>query len=274
MADRPEQPSIVTITQKSPKPFHFESIGLNLFRKMDTEQLDVIAVGAHPDDCEIGCGGTLAQLARQGYRVGIIDLTDGEPTPLCDSPEIRLEEARQAAACLGIQERVVLELPNRRLFDGFEARIALARQFRRFRPRLVIGMIGKTPLASPDHWQAMQIIDAAIFYSRLSKWEDFFEGLPVHSIPRQLYYSLNFFGEHQEGGIGSLVSDISETLELKMEAIRCYQTQFPPAKEPLFARVEALARLRGFAAGFEAGELLYSPRAIGSRDLIKTLSLD
>ena len=59
--------------------------------------LDVIAVGAHPDDVEIACGGTLAKLSRQGYRVGIIDLTDGEPTPNSPGPLIRLEEARAAA---------------------------------------------------------------------------------------------------------------------------------------------------------------------------------
>ena len=56
--------------------------------------LDVIAVGAHPDDVEIAIGGTLAKLVRQGYRVGIVDLTDGEPTPLSPGPEVRLEEAR------------------------------------------------------------------------------------------------------------------------------------------------------------------------------------
>ena len=93
------------------------------------ETLDVIAVGAHPDDCEIGCGGTLARLAQQGYRVGIVDLTDGEPTPLCASPEIRLAEAQAAAGQLGIAKRVVLNLPNRRLFDSFEARVALAGSF-------------------------------------------------------------------------------------------------------------------------------------------------
>ncbi|MFM9116979.1 MAG: PIG-L family deacetylase, partial [Planctomycetota bacterium] len=90
------------------------------------ERLDVIAVGAHPDDVEIACGGTLAQLVRQGYRVGIIDLTDGEPTPRCPSPAVRLAEAQAAAQALGVQRRVTLELPNRRLFDCFEARIALA----------------------------------------------------------------------------------------------------------------------------------------------------
>src|ERR1700682_6101823 len=91
-------------------------------------QLDVIAVGAHPDDVEIACGGTLAKLARQGYRVGIIDLTDGEPTPCSPGPETRLAEARKAAEVLGVHVRVNLDLPNRRLFDCFESRVALDRK--------------------------------------------------------------------------------------------------------------------------------------------------
>ena len=66
-----------------------------------TQELDVIAVGAHPDDVEIACGGTLAKLVRQGYKVGIVDLTDGEPTPLSPGPDVRLEEARQAAESSG-----------------------------------------------------------------------------------------------------------------------------------------------------------------------------
>ena len=93
--------------------------------------LDVIAVGAHPDDAEIACGGTLAKLAQQGYQVGIIDLTDGEPTPNSPGPHVRLEEARRAAELLGVRQRVTLDLPNRRLFDSFEARIALAKEFRK-----------------------------------------------------------------------------------------------------------------------------------------------
>ena len=64
----------------------------------DQEQLDVIAVGAHPDDVEVGCGGTLAALVQKGYRVGVVDLTDGEPTPLCDNVETRLAEAADASA--------------------------------------------------------------------------------------------------------------------------------------------------------------------------------
>ena len=132
------------------------------------EPLDVIAVGAHPDDVEIAVGGTLARLAQQGYRVGIVDLTDGEPSPGSPGPDVRLQEAIDAAKILGVQVRETLELPNRRLFDDFEARVALAKVFRRYRPRIVMGIAGKTPMASPDHWQASQITDAAIFYSRLT----------------------------------------------------------------------------------------------------------
>ena len=139
---------------------------------MDADQLDVIAVGAHPDDVEIGCGGTLAALAQSGLKVGIIDLTDGEPTPGCPDPAIRLAEADAAAKALGVTKRIVLELPNRKLFDTFDARVALGTEFRRYRPKVVLGLEGKTPMASPDHWQAAQITDAAIFYSRLCKWDD------------------------------------------------------------------------------------------------------
>src|SRR4029079_1340376 len=150
-------------------------------------QLDVIAVGAHPDDVEIACGGTLAKLVRQGYKVGIIDLTDGEPTPNSPGPEVRLAEAKRAAETLGAHVRVTLDFPNRRLFDTFEARVALGKEFRKYRPRLVLGFGEKTPLASPDHWQAMQITDAAIFYARLTKWDEYFDNLPVHTISAHLY---------------------------------------------------------------------------------------
>ena len=134
-------------------------------------QLDVIAVGAHPDDVEIACGGVLARLVEQGSRVGIIDLTDGEPTPRSPGPEVRLAEARRAADALGVAVRVTLDLPNRRLFDTWDARIALAKEFRRYRPRLVLGLGAGTPLASPDHAQAELITEAAVFYSRLTKWD-------------------------------------------------------------------------------------------------------
>lgn len=234
----------------------------------ENSQLDVIAVGAHPDDVEIACGGTLARLVEQGYQVGIIDLTDGEPTPGSPGPEVRLAEAKAAAAALGVQTRITLDLPNRKLFDSYEARVKLATEFRRYRPSLVLGLGEKTPMASPDHWQAMQITDAAVFYSRLTKWDDDFAGLPPHTIAAQMYYTLAFYSNEPLAGAGHLVVDISRTLKKKIESVKCYATQFPPEKEYIYPRIEAWARQAGQTAGYPAGEMLVSPRTLGTDDLM------
>jgi LmbE family N-acetylglucosaminyl deacetylase len=237
----------------------------------DYPQLDVIAVGAHPDDVEIACGGTLAKLVRQGYKVGIIDLTDGEPTPGSPGPEVRLAEAKRAAETLGASLRVTLDLPNRRLFDTFEARVLLAKEFRKYRPKIVIGFGDKTPLASPDHWQAMLITDAAVFYSRLTKWDDYFGGLPVHAIQSQIYFRLAFEPEILSGYPSNFTVDISETLETKLASVACYATQFPPAKAHVFDRIKGAAMIAGAACGFAAGETFVNTRPIGSLDLVKTV---
>lgn len=236
----------------------------------EEQRLDVIAVGAHPDDVEIACGGALAKLVKQGYKVGIIDLTDGEPTPLSPGPEVRLAEARKAAEILGVHRRVTLDLPNRRLFDCFEARVALAKEFRKYRPQVVIGFGDKTPLASPDHWQAMLITDAAVFYSRLTKWDDYFDGLPVHAISAQLYFRLAFEPQTLAGFPSHFTVDISDTLETKIASIQCYETQFPLEKAYVFDRIRGAAMLAGAACGFQAGEVFVSARPLGTTDLIKT----
>lgn len=233
----------------------------------EPQAIDVVAVGAHPDDVEIGCGGILARLVDQGYRVGVIDLTDGEPTPGSVGPEVRLAEAQAAARELGLSMRITLELPNRRLFDSFEARVMLAKEFRRHRPRLVMGLGCKTPLASPDHYQAMLITEAAAFYARLTKWDDIFDNLAVHQVPSFIYYYL----AHRTLApvpADALVVDIGSTLQRKMAAIACYQSQFPPAKAEVLQRIRAFACQQGMAAGFTAGEVVGSPMAWGTRDLM------
>ena len=235
------------------------------------EPLDVIAVGAHPDDVEIAVGGTLARLVQQGYRVGIVDLTDGEPTPGSPGPEVRLQEAADAAKILGVQVRETLELPNRRLFDSFESRVELAKVFRRYRPRIVLGIAGKTPMASPDHWQASQITDAGVFYSRLTKWDDAFDGLPVHRIDKQLWYPLSLRSLDVPDGEGRIVVDISDTLAVKLTSVRAYRTQFPENKQQVFQLVESRNRFLGSSAGFAAGELFITSAPLGVTDLIQTL---
>jgi LmbE family N-acetylglucosaminyl deacetylase len=235
------------------------------------ESLDVIAVGAHPDDVEIGCGGTLAMLASRGLRVGIVDLTDGEPTPGSSGPQERLAEAEAAARVLGVVHRETLDFPNRRLFDGFEVRVALAKIFRRYRPRLVLGLADKTPLASPDHAQAVAITEAGVFYSRLSKWPDTFEGLPEHTVPSLMGYFLMAGVPAAPNGQWPLAVDIADHLETKLEAIACYRTQFsrqkgPPYKPPILPRVRAIAETTGLMAGCAAAELLADSRLPRVRD--------
>ncbi len=232
-------------------------------------QLDILFVGAHPDDVEIACGGTIHSLVQQGYRVGIVDLTDGEPTPLSESPDQRWTEAEAAARVLGVHYRRLLNLPNRRLMDDFEARVALAKEFRFWRPSTVIGFGNKTPLASPDHYQAMQITDAAVFYSRLTKWDDHFDGLPAHSIDRQLYFRLSFEPAPPVGFESQFTVDISTSLDKKIEAIACYKSQFPPAKSYVFHRVRGLAIAAGAASGFEAGETFANAKPLGIKNLMK-----
>ena len=233
--------------------------------------LDVLAVGAHPDDVEIAIGGTLARLVQQGYRVGICDLTNGEPTPGSPGPETRLAEAVEAARILGVHMRETLTLPNRCLFDSFSARISLAQVIRRWRPQIVMGIAGKTPMASPDHWQTMQITDAAVFYSRLTKWDDEFAGLSVHTVKKQIWYPLGFSALDHPEMSGRFIFDISGCLDVKIEAIRAYQTQFPPSKDRVFRLVESQNRYYGATAGFEAGEMLISATTLGIRDLVQTL---
>jgi LmbE family N-acetylglucosaminyl deacetylase len=224
-------------------------------------ELDFVAVGAHPDDVEIACGGTLAHLAQKGYRVGIIDLTDGEPTPLSPGPEVRMAEARRAAEVLGVSLRINLNLPNRRLFDSFEHRVALA--------KVVVGFGGRTVMASPDHYQAMLITDAAVFYSRLTKWDEYFDGLPPHTISNQLSFPIALHSLELPESSGYLVSDIGDCLEKKLRSIACYETQFPAGRKRVFGVIEAMNRYHGQISGFEAGEIFLTYRAVGTDDLMR-----
>ena len=239
---------------------------------MDT--VDIVAVGAHPDDTEIGVGGTLSKFAKHGISTGIIDLTNAEPTPLNskyrspddfdpDYAERRLQESKEAAKILGIQRRT-LELPNRRLFDSFEARCALATVFREWKPKIVITILGKTVMASPDHYQAELITEGAIFYSRLTKWEKYFNNLPVHRIKNILYYPIRSATAslHPEGTTSFFV-DITEVIDNKRQALEAYKSQFEEQGHGEFIQrvIDGNASL-GSRIGVKYAEHLCSPQAL------------
>ena len=144
--------------------------------------LDVLVVAPHPDDAEIGVGGTLVCCQRQKLRVGVVELTSGEPTPH-GSPEIRAAETEAATSVLGLDWRHNLGLPNRSLEHTLEARRSLASIFRLTRPRLILAPYWED--SHPDHVVASSLVDAARFWSKLSRTD--MPGEPYHP-PRILYY--------------------------------------------------------------------------------------
>jgi bacillithiol biosynthesis deacetylase BshB1 len=235
------------------------------------EKVDVVAVAPHPDDLEITCGGALAKLVAQGYRVAMIDLTNGEPTPR-GTPEIRAAEAEAAREVLGAHVRWNLDLPNRVLMDCPENRFVLGTAFRRLRPNIVIGVAGRTPAASPDHHQAHLLIEAARFYSQLTKWDERFGGTAPYRVPHLVYAPFPFDAEVRHWH-STFVLDVSDVFEQKMRAVRCYASQFDDKR---FERVKhALtghAIATGSRCGFAYGELYALPMPIGASDLVSLVS--
>src|SRR5207302_2014044 len=189
----------------------------------ETDRFDVVAAAAHPDDLEITCGGTLALLVRQGYKVAVLDLTTGEPTPR-GSEETRAREAEAAARTLGIEFRRMIGLPNRVLMDSPDNRFVLATWLRRLRPTVLLGLAGRTPAASPDHYQAQLLVEAARFYSQLTKWDEKFDNTPPYRVPH-LVYSVFPFDAEVRHYHGTFVVDVTETFEQKIAAVRCYESQ-------------------------------------------------
>src|SRR5262249_5318748 len=144
--------------------------------------LDALVVAPHPDDAELGLGGTIVRLIGSGWRVGILDLTTGEPTPL-GSLETRARETAEANALLGHPSRKNLGLPNRHLQPTLAPRRAVAGVFRRPGPRLLFAPYWED--AHPDHLAATKLVEDARFWAKLSKSD--LAGEPFHPA-RVLYY--------------------------------------------------------------------------------------
>ncbi len=218
--------------------------------------VDVVCVGAHPDDVEIGMGAAIARMTRQGLTVGIVDLTNGEPTPY-GTVDTRRAEAARAAEILGVRERRTLGQPNRYLMDTVEARTELAEAIRELRPsRLFVPY----PLdAHPDHIAAHQIAVAARFYSKFTKTE--MRGEPHY--PGRLY---QYMAVHiRIAAEPSFVLDVSEDLGTKLEALSAYESQFVTnaGNTGIIPLMEQTARMWGSLIGTAAGEPFFTPEPVG-----------
>lgn len=224
---------------------------------------DAVCVGAHPDDVEIGMGGTVAGMVRRGLGVTIVDLTDGEPTPF-GTPETRMAEAACAAEALGC-ERITLGLPNRYLFDSVEARTALAEVLRELRPRMLF--VPYPVDAHPDHVAANAICEAARFYGKFTKTQMRGEPHYVRRVYRYMAVHLRIVAQP------TFCADISEDLPRKIDALRCYKSQFEAneANAGVVPMVEAMAAHWGSVAHLAAAEpffALETPGVAAVEDLL------
>ena len=237
---------------------------------MDTKPLDVVFTAPHPDDIEIGMGGTVAKLVKQGYRVGMLHMTDGEPTPR-GTPKTRMKEMKAAGEILGAHVCESLGMPNRVLMDGPEARFTLATALRRYRPKILVGFAGRTPAASPDHYQAQLITEAARFYAQLTKWNDRFDGTEPFRVDHLVYHPVRIAAEITHWHT-QFVVDITETIEQKIEAVRCYQSQFDGERlAGLEHQIRSGAGIEGGSVGVRFGEGYALPRPLGVPDLVALL---
>jgi bacillithiol biosynthesis deacetylase BshB1 len=230
------------------------------------ERCDVLAVGAHPDDVEIGCGGTLAVLAAAGFRVGILDLTAGELGTRADAT-VRAREAGAAAGILGVSWRSCLGLPDGALNAGDpNHQEAAVGALRSSAPRAVLIPHPDDP--HPDHGQAHALLVRAAFVSGLARFR---ADLGAAHRPRLL---LAYPGARQVFR-PTLVVDISAHVGTKRRALGAYASQFDPAGGPathlasghFLAAVEGRDRASGNLVGCEFGEGLATVGAIAAGEV-------
>jgi len=226
------------------------------------DPLDVLVVAPHPDDAELGMGGTISLLLAQGKKVGILDLTDGEPTPF-GSPEIRARETALANTCMGSPWRYNLGLKNRFLEATLENRHRLAGIFRIVRPKWLFAPYWLD--AHPDHLAATELVESARFWSKLTKSD--IPGKPFH--PERIYY---YFCIHLKlVPQPAFIVDISSYWESKAAAIDAYQSQFVVGREsdpvPFLERFREEAAFWGKSIGRRYGEPFATKEPIALKDL-------
>lgn len=224
--------------------------------------LDVLVIAPHPDDAELGMAGAILKFKDQGLRVGVLDLTSGEPTPH-GSPEIRAAETVAATAILQLDWRENLGLENRMLEPSLAARAALAGVFRRTRPRWLFAPYWVD--AHPDHVAATELVEAARFWAKLTKSD--LPGEPHH--PQRIY---NYYCVHLKLAIQpAFVLDISDYWPQKLAAIEAYQSQFivgrPTKPTSFLEQLRDEAAYWGKAIGVQYGEPFACREPLGLRSM-------
>jgi bacillithiol biosynthesis deacetylase BshB1 len=233
-------------------------------------KLHILAIAAHPDDIELSCAGTLIKHANKGQAVGILDLTQGE-LGTRGTPELRLQEAQDAAKVMGVVVRENLGMADGFFQNDKEHQLKLVEYIRKYRPEIVIA----NALADrhPDHGKGGRLIADACFLAGLRKVETQHEGKAQEAWrPKRVYHIIqDRFYEP------SFIVDISDQFGKKMEAIKAYKSQFndPNSNEPLtyisqgdfLKHIEGRSALLGKRIGATYGEGFISENVPGLPDL-------
>lgn len=228
-------------------------------------KVDILAIGAHPDDVELGCGGTVAKLISEGKTIAIVDLTEGE-LGTRGTNLTRAEEAANSSKILGLSARENLKLKDGFLQNSEEYQLEIVKMIRKYQPEIVFA--NAIDDRHPDHAKAAKLVSDACFLSGLVKIETQLDG--EHQKPwrpKQIFHYIQW-----KNITPDFVIDISDFMEKKIEACLAYKTQFynPNSKEPmtpiatkdflesLTYRAQDLGRLSGvaFAEGFTTEKLL------------------
>lgn len=231
------------------------------------ETVDVLAIAAHRDDAELTCGGTLIRCADRGYRVGVLDLTRGERGTR-GSAERREEEAARAAEIMGLAVRRNARMPDAEILNTRESRTRLVEMLRRLRPRTVILPFPRG--RHPDHRVTAELGRDACYLAGLARLG---EGEPHR--PRKILHALAY---REDPVKPTFVVDVSEQFQRKMEAIRCYASQFDavdaageifPTGQRLYELVETQSRHYGSLIRRPHGEPFYTEETVRVDDVVE-----
>ncbi|MEE8595072.1 MAG: bacillithiol biosynthesis deacetylase BshB1 [Gemmatimonadota bacterium] len=237
---------------------------------MSDRGVDVLAIAAHRDDVELTCGGTLVRCVEQGYRTGVIDLTEGEMGTR-GSAALRAEEAARAADVLGLTVRLNAGLPDAGLFNNQENRERLATMIRELRPRVLILPYFRG--RHPDHRVAAELGRDAAFLAGLKRFGP--PEPPAHKA-RKVLYALSYREDPVKPTF--VVHLEEEHFRRKMEAIRCFASQFDgadaageifPTGQPLYELVETQGRHYGSLIRSPYGEPFHTEETVRIDDIVQ-----
>lgn len=229
--------------------------------------LELLAFGAHADDVEIGMGGTIAKYCGQGYSVGICDLTKADLSSN-GNVDLRQEEAARAQQVLGVRTRIQLDIPDRGIFITDHHIKKIVTVIRQYRPQVIFAPYHED--RHPDHGNCAKLVKEAIFSAGIKKYEDELK-LPAHKVDAFYLYMIN--GLHKP----SFIVDISTEIDLKIEALKTYKSQFmkqpgsvdTPLTNGYISSVLARESLFGKEVGVEYGEGFISEQPIFVQHLLR-----